>query len=117
MGILSNIVKKNSVLWCKDCKCDTVIIKNRLYFIPIRVGYAMPKDKEIARYFLNKLVPISSKADIPAGFHAGNAKRYRCPSCGKYTDTVEVFLPVRDMEKYERTYFFKDGELDNLRYF
>ncbi len=116
MGVFDKLLKKMGPSWCKDCKTQTDIIKKQLYFIPITVSQKLPDEKDY-QYLLSKLVPINDKSEIPAGFCAALLKRFRCPSCSKKRDYLELFLPVRNEERFLAGYHYKNGELDSIKTF
>ena len=65
-------------------------------------------------YYRRNLYPVSGKADIPAGYYACRAIRYRCPDCGRQFVKLSVFLPVREQEQFEEALLFREGELNEL---
>ncbi len=114
MGFLDKLLKKAGPSWCKDCKNDTDIVLKQLYFMPRTVSSKMPEVGDY-QYFLDNLKPVSSKKEIPTGFCAAGLKRYRCNSCSKTRDYIEVFVPVRDEERFMAGYHFTNGELNSIK--
>ena len=39
---------------------------------------------------------------------------YWCSNCGRKVTKLSIFLPVRDIEKYEEAFLFENGEFDNF---
>ena len=106
---IKSLFKDNS---CQKCYADMDEEKRQLFMFPAVVGHYVHHDE--ADYYLNNLVPVSKKADIPTGVYACGAIKYNCPKCGHKMVKLSIFLPVRDQEKYEDTIFYNDGEVDDL---
>ena len=106
---IKSLFKDNS---CNKCYTDMEEEKRQLFMLPEMVSHYVHHDK--AEYYLNNLVPVSKKADIPTGVYACGAIKYSCPKCGHKMIKLSIFLPVRDQEKYEDTVFYNDGEVDDL---
>lgn len=111
-----SIIKKIKALFkdnsCNECFADMDVEKKQLFMFPAMVGHYTHHDD--AEYYLNNLIPVDKKADIPTGVYACGATKYTCPKCGHKMIKLSIFLPVRDQEKYEDTLFFNNGEVDNL---
>ena len=103
---------------CSKCgsRVPPVLINKRLFALPtMTVGHSTHLWEEgAAEYLIQHLVPISKKAEIPAGMYACGVVSYRCPECGYHWVQADIFLPVRDQEKHEQNIWFKNGELDCL---
>ncbi len=113
MGLLDKILKKMGPTWCKKCKHETDLIAKQLYYIPKTVSSTMPAGEDY-QFFLDNAIPIQSKKQIPTSFCGAGLKRYRCPTCGMKRDFIEVFVPVRDQERFMAGYHFLNGELDSI---
>ena len=84
----------------------------QLYVLPMMVGHYSPhKDAE---YYKRNLRRISCRADILPGVYACEIIAYRCSGCGRQVVKLSIFLPVRDQDKWEDSYFFEHGELDDF---
>lgn len=106
---IKSLFKDNS---CNECYADMDIIKRQLFMFPAMVGHYEHHDG--AEYYLNNMIPVDKKADIPTGVYACGATKYLCPKCGHEMVKLSIFLPVRDQEKYEDMLFFNNGEVDDL---
>ncbi len=113
MGLFDKLLKKAGPTWCKTCKNERDLIAKQLYFMPKTVSSTMPAAEDF-QYFLDNLVPIKTKSEIPTSFCAAGLKRYRCPTCGASRDFLEVFMPVRGEERFITAYHFYNGELNSL---
>ncbi len=112
MGFLRNFRAVFHDDWCRECKSVMEEERRQLYAMPMIVGhYVSHKDPE---YYKQNLTPVNRKADIPSGQYACGIVAYRCPECLYKAVKVSVFLPVRDMEKYEDVFLFENGEMDSL---
>ncbi len=112
MGIFRKI--KASLLddWCGTCQVPMDVTLRRLYTLPMTVGHYIPhKDAE---YYRRNLSRAACRADIPAGVYACEAIAYRCPGCGRRIVMLSIFLPVRDLDKWQDSYLFSRGELDDF---
>lgn len=111
-----SIIKKIKALFkdnsCNECYADMDEEKRKLFMFPAMVDHYTRHEE--AEYYLNNLIPVSKKVDIPTGVYACGAIKYTCPKCGHKMVKLSIFLPVRDQEKYEDTLFFNNGEVDDL---
>lgn len=98
--------------WCSRCQNEMDVIRKRLYALPMTVGhYAAHKEPD---YYKRHLRPVERKADIPAGTYACGIIAYRCPACGHRAMKLDIFLPVRGVEKREDALYFEQGEMDDF---
>lgn len=97
--------------WCPDCYEKMEVLKKQLYILPLMVGHY--ESHSDASYYIKNLTKINKKAEITPGFYACGAYLYRCPNCGNQMVKLSIFLPVRDQEKYEETFFIKSKEMIN----
>lgn len=113
MGLIENIAKRNHVDWCRKCKREMQRGRKRLFAIPrLNVGhYVEHMDPE---FYWENLFVVDSRLDIPAGMYACWAVEYRCPACGGINTEIKPFLPVRDLDKREKSVVFRSGELDDF---
>lgn len=112
MGLIRKI--KASLLddWCGQCQIKMSETFQQLYTLPMTVGhYSAHKEAE---YYRRSLRPVAHRADIPPGVYACRVSAYRCPDCGRRLVKVYIFLPVREQDKYEDSYLFEHGELDDF---
>jgi len=100
--------------WCKKCGSTMEIKKHSLYMLPVLVSHYVSYQN--ANYYIDHLVKVNKKADIPIGYYACGIFTCHCPSCGYKTVKLSVFLPVRDQEKEEDIIYFEHGEMDNFLY-
>ena len=112
MSILRKIRAPFHDDWCRKCTEPMEVIKKQLYMLPILVGHYTSHTN--AKYYIENLVRVNKKKDIPTGYYACGIYQYRCPKCTKRLVKLSIFLPVRDEEKYEETIIFENGELDNF---
>ena len=98
--------------WCSKCQSQMDERKRQLYRLPMMVGHYT--SHENANYYKENLVKVNCKADIPTGTYACGAIMYECPRCGHQAVKLSIFLPVRDIEKYEDSFYFENGELDDF---
>lgn len=96
--------------WCKRCTEPMEIRKKELYMLPILVGHYMSHSD--AEYYIQNLVKVNKKKDIPTGYYACGIYMYHCPKCNYKVVKLSIFLPVRDEEKFEEAIIFENGELD-----
>ena len=112
MGILRKMCSIFHDDWCSKCQSQMSETGRKLYMLPMTVGhYISHKD---ANYYRNNLIRVEKKADIPTATYACGAISYWCTKCGHRAVKLSIFLPVRDVEKYEDTIYFENGELDEL---
>lgn len=98
--------------WCSQCLNEMDVVHKRLYALPMKVGgYVSHTEPE---YYKRNMTPVSKKADIPPGQYACGAIVYRCPNCGHRAVKLDIFLPVRGMEKREDARYYEKGELDDF---
>ncbi len=95
--------------WCPECTETMEVLKKQLYGLPQMVGHY--ESHSDASYYIKNLTKVTKKADIPTGYYACGAHLYRCPKCGNQMVKLSIFLPVRDQEKYEETFFIKNKEM------
>ena len=98
--------------WCEKCYSEMTVINKKLFMLPITVGHY--QSHENAQYYIDNLYFVKKKSEIPTGYYACGLKKYHCPNCHHEITQLNIFLPVRDVEKYEDTIYFKNGELDVL---
>ena len=98
--------------WCDKCYQEMDLEKKKLFMLPMMVGHY--RSHNDAKYYLENLYFVKKKAEIPTGYYACGIKKYHCSHCHNDVVELDIFLPVRDQERYEETLFFKDGELDSL---
>lgn len=98
--------------WCSQCTAEMEVIRKQLYMMPQCVGYYVCHEEP--EYYKNNLTPVSKKADIPMGRYACGAIAYRCPNCGHRAVKLDIFLPVRGMEKREDARYYEHGEMDDF---
>lgn len=114
MGLLHNLKAIFHDDWCSRCRTPMHEYYRQLYMLPVTVDhYVSHKD---ADYFIQNLIKVKRKADIPPGTYACGAIVYRCPACGHRLVKLSVFLPVRDQEKFEDYIYFEQGEMDDFLY-
>lgn len=115
MGFLRRIRAVFHENWCNLCQSEMDVMHKQLYALPdLTVGHY--SSHESPEYYRKHLVPVTKKAEIPAGIYACGLHAYRCPQCGHRRVQLTVFLPVREEEKTEEILFFDHGELDDLIY-
>lgn len=112
MGLLRKVRAPFHDDWCKKCTNEMSIEKRQLYMLPMIVGHY--STHENASYYIKNLVGVSKKIDIPTGYYACGITKYRCNSCNFERVKLSIFLPVRDVEKYEDTVFYENGEMDEF---
>ena len=98
--------------WCSQCTAEMEVIRRKLYAMPMTVGHYVAHPEP--EYYRQNLTPVSKKADIPTGQYACGIIAYRCPSCGHRAVKLDIFLPVRGIEKRERALYFDAGEMDDF---
>ncbi len=99
--------------WCSACTAPMEIIRKQLYAMPEQlVGHYTAHSQP--EYYMEHLLPVERKAEIPTGMYACGIIGYRCPQCGHRAVKLSVFLPVRGEEKVEQNLYFEHGELDAL---
>ena len=99
--------------WCSKCYMQMDVTDRRLFALPsMYVGHYVSHHD--AEYYIKNLLPVEKKTDIPTGVYACGVKAFRCPNCGNRAVLLNVFLPVRDMEKPEDAVLFENGELDGV---
>lgn len=112
MGILKKIRSIFHEDWCSKCQNKMDERNRSLYMLPMTVGhYVSHKD---ANYYKKNVYRVSKKSEIPAGTYACGMVSYKCPNCGNRVVRVSIFLPVRDQEKLEETFYFENGEFDQF---
>lgn len=113
MGFFRKLREKLHDDWCSECASEMETIRRQLYALPtMTVGhYVQHEDPE---YYKKNLVPVTRKAEIPTGMYACGITAYRCPQCGHRAVKMQVFLPVRDVEKPEQGLYFEHGEMDDF---
>lgn len=112
MGILRKIRAPFHEDWCKKCTSAMTVTKKELFMLPVLVGHYV--SHEDAEYYKKNLIKVSKKADIPTGYYGCGIFKYRCPDCGHERVRLKVFLPVRDVEKFEDMIYFENGEIDSI---
>ena len=113
MAFLRKFREKFHDDWCSQCTAQMETVRRQLYALPDQqVGHYISHRE--AQYYLDHLVPVEKKADIPTGMYACGVTAFRCPECGHRAVLLSVFLPVRDMEKGEENLYFEQGEMDAL---
>ncbi len=112
MGILRKMCSIFHDDWCSKCQSQMSETGRKLYMLPMTVGHYV--SHEDANYYINNLIRVEKKADIPTATYACGIVSYFCGKCGHRAVKLSIFLPVRDVEKYEDTIYFENGELDEL---
>ena len=88
--------------WCENCFTEMQTMKKQLFYMPQSVGhYTRHED---AAYYIEHLIPVEKKAQIPTGMYACGMYVYRCARCGARYDAEKNELPL----------MFMRGELDAL---
>lgn len=98
--------------WCSRCTAEMEVIRKQLYMMPMYVGHYVSHEEP--EYYKKNLIPVSKKADIPTGRYACGAITYRCPNCGHRAVKLDIFLPVRGVEKREDARYYERGEMDDF---
>lgn len=98
--------------WCPTCNGEMSLYEKQLFLLNETVSHY--KEQRDPKYFIKNLVKVNRKSEIPPGMYACGIKTYWCSQCGKKIVFVQVFLPVRDMEKQEDAFYFENGELDQF---
>ena len=113
MGFLRKIRSVFYENWCGRCQIDMVTEHKKLYAMPdMTVGNY--RSRRTPEYYRDHLVLVEDKSQIPAGMYACRMTASRCPECGYHKVRLELFLPVRDQEKREESFYFDKGELDSF---
>lgn len=112
MGIIRKMRAPFHEDWCKNCTKPMMVMKKELFMLPVLVDHYV--SHEDAAYFKKNLIKISKKADIPTGYHGCGIIKYHCSNCNYDRTRVKVFLPVRDIEKFEDMVYYEKGELDSI---
>ena len=112
MGFIRNIRSVFHDDWCKECKSEMEVKNKRLYALPMMVGHYVSHSEP--EYYIKNVTPVNKKAEIPTGQYACGLIAYKCPECLHEAVKLSVFLPVRDVEKYEDAFLFENGEVDVL---
>lgn len=112
MGLFGKLKASFRSDWCASCGCQMQVRHRQLYMLPMTVGHYSSHQE--ADYYRKNLRKVARKADIPTGVYACGAVMYQCPECGQRAVQLQIFLPVRDQEKYEDTVWFLKGELDDF---
>lgn len=98
--------------WCQSCTTPMHLQKKQLFSLPMTVGHYVQHDNP--NYYVENMLPVSKKAEIPTGFYACGAYLYHCPQCGKNIVKLTIFLPVRDQEQVEEAFLYEDPNLIKL---
>ena len=111
MALFRKLREKFHDDWCSECTTPMEIIRKQLYAMPEQlVGHYVAHDGP--EYYMEHLIPVARKAEIPTGMYACGILAYRCPQCGHRAVKLSAFLPVREEEKVEQNLYFEHGELD-----
>lgn len=112
MSILKKIKGLFHEDWCPICNTEMSLYDKQLFMLNETVShYISTRD---VKYFEKNLIKVNKKSEIPPGIYACGIKTYWCSDCGKKIVLVQVFLPVRDYEKQEDSFYFENGELDEF---
>lgn len=110
MGLLQKFKAALKDDWCGHCACAMDLQQKQLYALPsMTVGHY--QTIEDPNYYLQNLVKVNKKAEIPVGIYACGTYLYNCPQCGKTVAKLVVFLPVRDQEQVDGAYLFENQTL------
>ncbi len=110
MGIFQKLKAALKDDWCSGCTVQMDEVGKQLYALPsMTVGHF--QDIEDPNYYVQNLVKIQKKAEIPAGVYACGTYLYHCPQCGKTVAKLVVFLPVRDQEQVDGAHLFENKAL------
>lgn len=112
MGVIRKFKALFHDNWCPTCTKEMDLEKKELYMLPMIVGHYVSHQN--ADYYKRNLIKVTKKADIPTGQYACGMYVYKCKNCNKKVVKLSIFLPVRDVEKYEDTIFFNNGELNSF---
>ncbi len=96
--------------WCSACTSAMTLTKKQLYALPtMMVGHY--QSIEDPNYYVQHLIRVDKKSDIPTGCYACGAYLYHCPHCNKDVAKLTIFLPVRDQEQIEESHLMENPEL------
>lgn len=95
--------------WCQTCTSKMTLTKKQLYMLPMMVGHYNSIDDP--NYYVQNLVKVQKKSDIPTGYYACGTYLYHCPTCNTDIAKLTIFLPVRDQEQVEESHLMKDSAL------
>ena len=112
MGIIRKMRAVFHDDWCKNCTSEMEVVEKQLFMLPMMVGHYVSHTNP--SYYIQNLVKVDKKSDIPTGYYACGIKKYRCKKCGYKMVHLSIFLPVRDYEKMEDAFIFENGELDTF---
>ncbi len=112
MGFLRKLRSNFHDDWCSECQNVMEERSRKLYMLPMMVGHYVSHNEP--EYYKQNLILVNCKADIPTGKYACGIIAYRCPECFHKAVKLSIFLPVRDQEKYEDVFYFKNGEMDDF---
>ena len=76
------------------------------------VGHYVSHSEQV--YQIKNVTQVNKKEVIHTGQYACGIIAYKCPECLHEAVKLSVFLPVRDVEKYEDAFLFENGEVDVL---
>ncbi|MGO5116259.1 hypothetical protein ACTQ33_14825 [Candidatus Avoscillospira sp. LCP25S3_F1] len=96
--------------WCGTCQVPMDTTFQRIYTLPMTVGHY--RAHKNPAYYLENLRRVSG--EIMPGVYVCELTAYRCPDCGHRVVRLCIYLPVRGNRKFEDTYEFTHGELDEL---
>lgn len=88
------------------------LTKKQLYALPMMVGHYESIDDP--NYYVQNLIKVQKKSDIPTGCYACGTYLYHCPKCNKTVAKLTIFLPVRDQEQIEESHLMDNTELINF---
>lgn len=95
--------------WCQTCTNPMTLTKKQLFMLPMMVGHYRSIDDP--NYYVQNLVKVQKKSDIPTGYYACGTYLYHCQHCSKDIAKLTVFLPVRDQEQVEESHLMEDSAL------
>lgn len=98
--------------WCSQCQKEMEVTRKQLYYLPMTVGHYVSHTEP--EYYKRNMTPVAKKADIPTGQYACGLIAYRCPDCGHRAVKLDIFLPVRGVEKWEDARYYENGEMDDF---
>lgn len=113
MGFFDKVKAKFKDDWCEKCTKPMDLKKKQLFMLPgLMVGHYVQHDDP--NYYVQNMVKVNKKADIPSGVYACGTYVYHCNECQRDVVKIVVFLPVRDQEQVEEAFLYEDPDLLKL---